>query len=97
MKRTTIYLAPDLEVRLKQEVARRGRPMAELVREAVEVYLTGEPAAEPPGAGAFASGHADTAARADEILADAGFGEDAPRPAARRYPKPTRRRTTRRA
>lgn len=78
MKRTTIYLAPDLEVRLKQEVVRRGRPMAELVREAVEVYLTGEPAAGPPGAGAFASGHEDTAERAEEILDVTGFGDDSP-------------------
>ena len=95
MKRTTIYLAADLEVRLKQEVARRGRPMAELIREAVEVYLAGAPGAEPPGAGAFASGHGDTAARADEILAE-GFGEDATQAPARRHPKPTRR-TKRRA
>ena len=91
MKRTTIYLAPDLEVRLKREVARRGRPMAELVREAVEVYLASEPAAGPPGAGAFASGHADTAERADEILAETGFGEDAARAGGRADPKPRRR------
>ena len=96
MKRTTIYLAPDLEVRLKQEVVRRGRPMAELVREAVEVYLAGEAAAGPPGAGAFASGHEDTADRADEILAATGFGMDADRKAVRPHPKPAGRRVKRR-
>jgi hypothetical protein len=95
MKRTTIYLAPVLEIRLKQEVVRRGQPMAEIVREAVEVYLTREPAAGPPGAGAFASGHADTADRVDEIFAATGFGQD--QTTAQPHPKPVRRRTKRRA
>jgi hypothetical protein len=31
----------------------------------------------PPGAGAFESGHADTAERAEEILEELGFGEGA--------------------
>jgi|SRR5262245_61934989 len=75
MKRTTIYLAPELEVLLKSEMLRQNRPMAEIVREAVEVYLTREPRKPPPGAGAFASGHDDTAERADAVLEATGFGE----------------------
>lgn len=75
MKRTTIYLAPELEVLLKSEMLRQNRPMAEIVREAVEAYVTREPRTPPPGAGAFASGHADTAERADMVLKDTGFGE----------------------
>ena len=90
MKRTTIYLPPDLEVRLKRETISRGQPMAELVREAVEVYLSKEPAQGPPGAGAFASGHDDTAERAEELFG-AGFGSDQEPPAPRRYPRPARR------
>lgn len=74
MKRTTIYLEPELEMRLKVEGLRRKQPMAALVREAVEAYLGAEPAAGPPGAGAFASGRRDTAARAEDVLARAGFG-----------------------
>ncbi len=74
MKRTTIYLAPELEVLLKLEVMRQGRPMAEIVREAVEAYVTREPRRVPPGAGAFDSGRTDTAERAEDLLADAGFG-----------------------
>jgi hypothetical protein len=35
MKRTTIYLEPELEMLLKLEVLRQKKPMAELVREAV--------------------------------------------------------------
>ena len=89
MKRTTIYLDSDLELRLKTEGLRRRQPMAELVREAVEVYLSGGAADGPPGAGAFASGRHDTADRVDEILAKTGFGTPPVGPAVKR--RPTRR------
>ncbi|MBI4886817.1 MAG: DNA-binding protein [Acidobacteria bacterium] len=78
MKRTTIYLEPELEVLLKLEMLRQKRPMAELVREAVHAYVTRAPQKAPPGAGAFTSGRADTAERAEEILADTGFGAATP-------------------
>lgn len=74
MKRTTIYLDPELEVLLKLEMLRQKRPMAEIVREAVEAYVAREPRKAPPGAGAFASGRRETAERVDEILAATGFG-----------------------
>jgi hypothetical protein len=73
MKRTTIYLEPELEVLLKLEMLRQKRPMAELIREAVHAYVTREPRRAPPGAGAFASGRRDTAERAEEVLAATGF------------------------
>jgi hypothetical protein len=78
MRRTTIYLDPELEVLLKLEMGRQKRPMAEIVREAVLAYVTREPRQAPPGAGAFASGHADTAERAEALLADTGFGGSPP-------------------
>lgn len=74
MKRTTIYLEPELEVLLKLEMLRQGRPMAEIVREAVQAYVTREPRRVPPGAGAFASGKAHTADHVDQALAETGFG-----------------------
>ncbi len=74
MKRTTIYLDPGLEVRLKMEGLRRGQPMAEIVREAVEAYLTAAPGDGPPGAGEFSSGRRDTADRAEALLTATGFG-----------------------
>ena len=83
MKRTTIYLEPELEVRLKMEGLRRKQPMAEIVREAVEAYLASEPTKGPPGAGAFASGRSDTAEQADAVLAATGFG-GTPRKAVRK-------------
>lgn len=93
MKRTTIYLEPELEVRLKLEMQRRKQPMAVLVREAVEAYLTAAPAPGPPGAGAFASGYRDTADRAEAILAETGFGGASERKTSRerRRPRPKRR------
>ena len=97
MKRTTIYLDPGLELRLKAEGLRRKQPMAELVREAVEVYLARDPDGGPPGAGAFASGRRDTADRVDAVLRETGFGRAAPvasapkRAAAAGKRRPTRR------
>jgi hypothetical protein len=84
MKRTTIYLEPGLELRLKMEGLRRKQPMAELVREAVEAYLTVDPGDGPPGAGAFASGRRDTADRAEAVLTETGFGSPRPEPAKRK-------------
>ncbi len=75
MKRTTIYLGPDLEALLKAETQRRRQPMAALIREALSDYLVRARPAPPPGAGTFASGRADTAERAEEVLAETGFGE----------------------
>ena len=75
MKRTTIYLDRDLEVLLKLEAMRRKQPMAELLREALRSYLRQVPRKAPPGAGAFDSGHLDTAERAEEALGELRFGE----------------------
>ena len=74
MKRTTIYLDPELEVLLKLETLRSKRPMAFIVREAVHEFLSKSPRQAPPGAGEFASGKTDTAERVDEVLAETGFG-----------------------
>jgi len=91
MKRTTLYFDGDLELRLKAEVQRRKQPMAEIVREAVEAYLTAGPPDGPPGAGAFSSGRLDTASDVEAALADTGFG--APKATGRRKaPRRARRR-----
>lgn len=84
MRRTTIYLEPELEVLLRLEMLRQKRPMAELIREAVHAYVTREPRKAPPGAGAFASGRSSTADRVDEVLAETGFGGARTRRAKRR-------------
>ena len=76
MRRTTIYLEPELELRLKRETRRRKKAMAEIIREALRSHLGGERAQAPPGAGAFASGKKDTAAKAEAVLAKSGFGKE---------------------
>jgi len=78
MKRTTIYLDPGLEIRLKIEAERRSTSMSEVIREAVESHLASSAPlpAEPPGAGAYASGKKTTAGRSEETLARLRFGED---------------------
>jgi hypothetical protein len=91
MKRTTIYLEPELEVLLKLEMQRQKRPMAEIVREAVHAYVSREPQRAPPGAGAFASGTVDTADRAEDILSATGFGRS-PAPVRRRRASATKKR-----
>jgi plasmid stability protein len=73
MKRTTIYLDPDLEVLLKLEAMRSKRSMTDVLREALRTYLSGLPRQVPPGGGAFDSGHTETAARAEEVLGELGF------------------------
>lgn len=74
MKRTTIYLDPELEVLLKLEAAKRNQPMAELIRDAVRSHFTGS-SDEPPGIGAFRSGRSTTAEDVDAALDELGFGE----------------------
>lgn len=96
MKRTTIYLDPEVEVLLRLEGLRQKRPMADIVREAIHAYVTREPRQAPPGAGAMASGRADTADRAEEILAGTGFGAPSPGRGAGRARRTPPRRGTRR-
>lgn len=88
MRRTTIYLEPELEVLLKLEMSRQKRPMAEIVREAVHAYVTRAPRKAPPGAGAFSSGRAETAERVDEVLTETGFGAAGQSASKRRTRKP---------
>ncbi len=77
MKRTTIYLEPELEIRLKLEALRHSKPMSEVIREALRAHLDRQPKKElPPGMGAFDSGHRDTASRAEELLNELGFEDD---------------------
>lgn len=73
MKRTTIYLDPELEMHLKLEARRQQKSMAEVIREALRRSLPPRPRSKY--AGAFDSGHADGAERFEEILGELGFGE----------------------
>jgi len=69
MKRTTVMLPDDVEARLRLEARRRGVPLAEIVREAVERHL---PAPEPGRRLSFfgigEGGPADASERVDEYV-----------------------------
>jgi hypothetical protein len=75
MKRTTVYLEPELDARLKREARRQKRPVAALIREAAWRAVGETKVRQPPGAGAFASGRADTAGDTDAALEQTGFAK----------------------
>src|SRR4051794_18731261 len=70
MKRTTIFIPEPLERDLQLYARRAGRPVASVVREAVEQYLAGGAAQIrlPSFAGVGSSGRTDTADRHESIL-----------------------------
>lgn len=72
MLRTTVYLHENTDADLKLLARRQGRPKAELIREALEVYITKARAKIevelPPGVGRYASSRDDVSERADVLL-----------------------------
>jgi predicted transcriptional regulator len=73
--KTTIYLDDDDYRRLQQLARSRGRPAAELVREAVAEYARKHaPARRPRSIGAGRSGRGDLSERAEDLLER--FGRD---------------------
>jgi predicted transcriptional regulator len=82
MKRTTVFIDPQLERELQALARRDGRPMAALVREAVAQYVAAARPARSAGPGFVAvgrSGRSDVAEKHEEFL----FTEEAA-PAARK-------------
>ena len=74
MKRTTIYLPAEMKVGIEREAARRSVTEAEVIRGALNDYLT---SSEPPvpQLPVFPEGFGmDIAGRVDELLE--GLGED---------------------
>jgi predicted transcriptional regulator len=74
MKRTTLFMDPQLERELQALARRDGRPMAALVREAVTQYVAAARAHRTGRLGFIAagrSGRTDIADRHEELLFDA--------------------------
>lgn len=67
-----------VNARLDQRLeAARSEKSVERLRDDLRKYLSRKPRPDlPPEAGAFDSGHSDTAERAEEILKETGFGQD---------------------
>ena len=81
MKRTTVFLYESTECDLKALARQQGRPVADMIREAISDYVTREKEKSRPPLrflGIGRSGHTDTAERHEEILA----AEFAPHPVA---------------
>jgi len=74
--KTTVYLNRADYLRLQQLARRRGKPAAELVREAVAEYARRHAgAAVPRSLGAGRSGRGDLAERAEDLLEGLGGDE----------------------
>ena len=69
MKRTTVKISDELDAWLRHEAARRDVTVSELTREALEAYR-GNGGQRLSFVGIGRSGHTDTAARIEEILAE---------------------------
>ena len=74
MKKTSIYIEPDVDVALARRAAAEGTTKAELIRQALREAAGGSLRVKPRARGVF-KGPADLSGRADEHLAESGFGE----------------------
>jgi predicted transcriptional regulator len=61
MDKTTLYLPPALHRALKEAARREGRSQAEVIRAALEAYLTQRPKTLPRSIGAAADGRVPAA------------------------------------
>jgi hypothetical protein len=70
MRRTTIFLDDQLLRRARQFARREGKSFAAVVRESLAAYVSGGRRGTrlPSLAGRFASGHAETSEKVDELL-----------------------------
>jgi hypothetical protein len=74
MKKTSIYIEPDVDVALSRRAAAEGKTKANLIRAALRQAAGSALRTKPRARGVF-DGPADLAERADEHLAESGFGE----------------------
>lgn len=68
MKRTTVKLTDDLDIRLRHVAALRGTTLSELTREAIEAHFGVGRRRRLLAAGAGHSGQDDVSERIEEIL-----------------------------
>jgi hypothetical protein len=74
MKKTSIYLEPDVDIALARRAAAEGTTKAELIRQALREAAGRSLRVKPKARGVF-KGPADLASRVDEHLDETGFGE----------------------
>lgn len=74
MKKTSIYIEPEVDLALTRRAAEQGTTKAEVIRDALRQAAAGSVRVKPRARGVFA-GPADLAANADKHLTASGFGE----------------------
>lgn len=74
VRKTSVYIEPEVDVALARRAAAEGTTKAELIRRALRDAASGSLRVKPRARGVF-DGPADLAADADEYLTDSGFGE----------------------
>lgn len=74
MRKTSIYIESDVDVALARRAAAEGITKAELIRQALRQAAGTSLRVKPRARGVF-NGPADLSLRADEYLAESGFGE----------------------
>jgi hypothetical protein len=74
MKKTSIYIEPDVDVALGRRAAAEGTSKAEVIRAALRAAAEGSIRVKPRAIGVFA-GPGNLSERVDEELAKTGFGE----------------------
>ena len=74
MKKTSIYIEPEIDIALARRAVAEGTTKAEVIRVALRAAVADSTRVRPKAAGVFA-GPSDLAANADRHLAESGFGE----------------------
>lgn len=74
MKKTSIYIEPEIDVALTRRAAAEGITKAQVIREALRAAAGAAVRVKPQARGVF-EGPPDLSSRADDYLAQSGFGE----------------------
>jgi Ribbon-helix-helix protein, copG family len=74
VKKTSLYLDPDLDEALARRAADEGLTKAEFIRRTLAGAMQKPRRPKPEGVGIITDGPADLAANLDRYLAETGFG-----------------------
>jgi hypothetical protein len=74
MRKTSIYIEPEVDIALARRAAAEGTTKAELIRAALRQAAGASVRVKPRARGVF-NGAKDLSANVDEHLAESGFGE----------------------
>jgi len=76
MKKTSLYIEPEVDAALSRRAEAEGISKAELIRRALRVAANGAPRPRLTGIGSIKGGPTDVSTNFDRYLVETGFGED---------------------